>query len=207
MMFPREFSTGNYPNRCDKMNLLGGIARKPIIVGSIASLSLLSIYFIILTIAGSIEYATRQFLEIWYWILILVLGFGGQVGLFAYIKNAIREKTVMLNAEITTTGGITTGSMIACCAHHVADVLPIIGLSAAAIFLVRYQIPFIILGIFSNLIGLTIMLNTIQKHSLFNEKSVFKRILRYDMEITRNATIVLSIIVVSMTFIISWLSG
>jgi hypothetical protein len=189
------------------MNLPGDITKKPIIVGSIASLALLSTYFIILTIAGSIEYATRQFLDIWYWILILVLGFGGQVGLFVYIKNAIREKTTKLNAEIATTGGITTGSMIACCAHHVTDVLPIIGLSAAAIFLIRYQIPVIILGIFSNLIGLTIMLNTIQKHSLFNERSVFKRLLRYDMEIIRNATIVLSTIVVSITFIVSWLSG
>jgi hypothetical protein len=205
MIFLREFSIGNYQNRCGKMNLPGDITKKPIIVGSIASLALLSIYFIILTIAASIEYATRQFLDIWYWIVILVLGFGGQVGLFVYIKNAIREKTAKLNAEIAATGGITTGSMIACCAHHVTDVLPIIGLSAAAIFLIRYQIPFIILGIFSNLIGLTIMLNTIQKHSLFNEKSIFKRLFRFDMRIVRNGTIVLSIIVVSTTFIFKWL--
>jgi hypothetical protein len=187
------------------MNLPGDITKKPIIVGSIASLALLSIYFIILTIAGSIEYAMRQFLDIWYWLVILILGFGGQVGLFVYIKNAIREKTAMLNAEITATGGIATGSMIACCAHHVTDVLPIIGLSAAAIFLIRYQIPFIILGIFSNLIGLTIMLNTIQKHSLFNGKSIFNQLFKFDMRIVRNGTIVLSIIVVSTTFIFKWL--
>ncbi len=48
--------------------------------------------------------------------------------------------------------------MAACCAHHLADVLPLLGLSGVAIFLVRYQLFFIIAGVLSNVVGITITL-------------------------------------------------
>ncbi len=139
---------------------------KPIIIGTIGAIGLLIIYFVILTVANSFSHALEQLSEIWYWISILVIGFGVQLGLYSYIRFNISRKVKGATAEVATAGGISTGSMIACCAHHISDVLPIVGLSAAAIFLVKYQLPFILLGIFSNLVGITIMLNIIQKHKL-----------------------------------------
>jgi hypothetical protein len=47
---------------------------------------------------------------------------------------------------------------VACCIHHVTDVLPILGLSAAAGFLTRYQRPFMLVGLAMNLIGISVML-------------------------------------------------
>ncbi len=136
----------------------------------------------------------------WYWILILVTGFGIQLGLYSYVRFNIRTKATGATAEIAAAGGISTGSMIACCAHHITDVLPIIGLSAAAVFLAKYQLPFILLGIFSNLVGITMMLHIIQKHALYQKKGILKTIFNFRMKRVRNIVGILSIAIVSFSF-------
>ena len=67
---------------------------------------------------------------------------------------------------MAASGGLSVCSMLACCAHHAADILPLLGLTGVAVFLATYQVPFIIIGIFSNIVGITIMLETIQRHNL-----------------------------------------
>ena len=54
--------------------------------------------------------------------------------------------------------------MLACCAHHASDVLPLIGLSGAALFLTDYRVPFMVLGIATNLVGIVVMLRQMRKH-------------------------------------------
>ena len=56
--------------------------------------------------------------------------------------------------------------MAACCAHHLTDVLPFVGLAGLAAFLAEYQLLFIIGGVLSNAVGIAIMLETIQRHGL-----------------------------------------
>ncbi len=107
----------------------------------------------------------------WYWILILVAGFGIQAGLYAYIRIILktRKESGAATTSVAAAGGISTTSMVACCAHHVTDVLPILGLSAAIVFLNQFQMLFIVVGVLSNLIGITLMLRIIQKHSLYQQ--------------------------------------
>jgi hypothetical protein len=57
-----------------------------------------------------------------------------------------------------TSGGTSVTAMVACCLHHVTDVLPILGLSAAATFLTRYQRPFMLAGLGMNIVGIIVML-------------------------------------------------
>ena len=173
---------------------------RPIIVGVSGSIGLLIIYFGILAWVNSFSHALEQFSQMWYWILILVTGFGIQLGLYSYVRFNIRTKATGATAEIAAAGGISTGSMIACCAHHITDVLPIIGLSAAAVFLVKYQLPFILLGIFSNLVGITMMLHIIQKHALYQKKGILKTIFNFRMKRVRNIVGILSIVIVSFSF-------
>lgn len=173
---------------------------RSIIVGVSGSIGLLIIYFGILIWANSFSHALEQFSEMWYWISILVIGFGIQLGLYSYIRSNIRKKIPGATAEVAAAGGISTGSMIACCAHHITDVLPIIGLSVAAVFLVKYQLPFILLGIFSNLVGITMMLDIIQKYELYPKKDILRTIFNYNMKTVRNITVILSIIIVSFSF-------
>jgi len=173
---------------------------RPIIVGVSGSIGLLIIYFGILAWVNSFSHALEQFSQMWYWILILVTGFGIQLGLYSYVRFNIRKKATGATAEIAAAGGISTGSMIACCAHHITDVLPIIGLSAAAVFLARYQLPFILLGIFSNLVGITMMLHIIQKQALYQKKGILKTIFNFRMKRVRNIVGILSIAIVSFSF-------
>ena len=49
---------------------------KPVLFGIGGAAGLLSVYFGILTLAESLNYALFQFSNMWYWILILAAGFG-----------------------------------------------------------------------------------------------------------------------------------
>jgi hypothetical protein len=92
--------------------------------------------------------------------------------------------------------------MIACCSHHLVDILPIIGLSVASAFLVRYQISFILIGVFSNLIAIQTMLGIIQIHHLYKESGIFNRIFFFNMKKVRLITIALTILIIAISFII-----
>ncbi len=175
--------------------------KKFIIIGLIASLSLLVIYFVVLSAASSFSHAISQFSQMWYWMLLLIAGFGLQVGLYFYIRASFRLKQ-MANptATVAASGGVSAGSMVACCLHHLVDVLPLMGLAAAAVFLTQYQLLFIIIGILSNLIGITIMLEIIQRHKL--SKGFLKRILIYNMNRFKKVTIGLSLILFVITFLL-----
>ncbi len=58
-------------------------------------------------------------------------------------------------------GATSTVAMVACCVHHVADALPILGLTAAATFLGKYQSVFLAVGLATNLIGIGVILRII----------------------------------------------
>jgi hypothetical protein len=51
--------------------------------------------------------------------------------------------------------GTSTAAMLACCAHHVSDVLPILGISDAAVFLGAYKTPLLWVGLAMNLAGIS----------------------------------------------------
>src|SRR5690606_3700731 len=55
-------------------------------------------------------------------------------------------------------GGMSTVAMVACCAHHVTDVLPLLGLTAAAAFLAEYRTVFMLVGLSTTLLGIIVML-------------------------------------------------
>lgn len=140
--------------------------------GIAATTGLLLFYFLTMRLlAGSWEAAFSQFQSLWIYMVPLSLGFGVQVGLYRNLRqlrvrpsrNLRSDPSSKVMAGSTTTSTI---SMIACCAHHLTDVLPIIGLSAVSIFLVNYQIPLLFVGLFSNTIGIILLLRTRKK--LFN---------------------------------------
>lgn len=130
--------------------------------GAIATLTLTLVYLTIVTLAQDFQHAVQEFTRIWYLMLPLVLGFGIQVGLFSYVHATMKNAQ---SATVTTAAstGLSTTSMIACCAHHLVDVLPLLGISAAAAFLSKYQDYLLLLGIASNAIGIILMLRLVNK--------------------------------------------
>ncbi len=161
-------------------------------------ISLFLIYMIILSLANSFEHAIEQFWILWYWILILMIGFGVQVGLYIHIKSFMKKNIAIATTGVTTAGGISTGSMVACCAHHFTDILPLLGLSVAALFLVKYQLLFILLGVFSNLIGINIILKLMQKHKIHKKGNILFKI---NFEKMMYVTITISIIILIIVFL------
>ena len=119
------------------------------------------IYFGILTWAQGWEYAANQFqLNRWYVVPIWV-AFGIQAALYSILRFRLFIPTTTIGrtgAMIGTSGGTSVTAMVACCLHHIADVLPILGLSAAATFLTRYQRPFMLVGLGTEIIGIIAML-------------------------------------------------
>ena len=171
------------------------IITKNFFFGFLAGFSLLILYFFILTLANSFSHAISQFSEMWYWILILAAGFGLQVGLYTFIREKLKTAPA---GVLAASGGVSTGSMIVCCLHHLVDVLPILGLAAIAVFLIQYQVFFIVFGILTNLIGISIMLEIIQKHRFSQNQNVS----RYNMGFIKKIFIAASLPVLLITFLL-----
>jgi YHS domain-containing protein len=173
---------------------------RPVIFGALSVGVLLLIFFVIVTLAnGSVDSAFQEFKRIWYWILLLASGFGFHLGIFTYLKQRIAEKNTIATAEVAASGTVSTGSMVACCAHGLVNVLPLVGVSAAAL-LATYHLPLILIGVFSNLVGITIMLGIIQKHDLLPHNVFVQYVAAHSTRKFRNCLIAVGVIVVVLTF-------
>ncbi|MFV1956416.1 MAG: hypothetical protein ACC640_01430 [bacterium] len=157
---------------------------QPVLWGIVGGGILLAVYFGILTFSNSFTHAIEELRNIWMWILPLTLGFGIQAGLFSYIKITSRRKASLTStASVAAAGGVSTTAMVACCMHHVTDVLPILGASAASIFLIQYQSVFLAVGVISNLLGINIMLRVIQKGELYDQgRGLLGMVLKVNMD-------------------------
>jgi uncharacterized membrane protein YiaA len=80
----------------------------------------------------------------WYFIAPLIAGFGFQLGLF----RAILMKGHASVGPVAASGGVSSSSMIACCAHNFVPLIPLVGLGGLAAFLSRYQDYIFIVSIF-----------------------------------------------------------
>lgn len=133
----------------------------PVGAGLAGAVFLTAVYFGIVSWAESPQHAIELFWEERWIVIPLILGFGVQVALFTIIKKRlfIPVTSAGPSGALTGVGGTTsTMAMVACCAHHVADVLPILGLTAAAAFLAEYQTAFMLVGLGTTLTGIAVML-------------------------------------------------
>ena len=118
-------------------------------------------YIGILTWAQGREYAASQFSRDRWYVLPIIIGFGIQAALYTILRFKLfvpATSTGHGGALMGASGGTSATAMVACCIHHVTDVLPILGLSAAASFLTRYQRPFMLVGLAMNIVGIIVML-------------------------------------------------
>jgi len=134
-------------------------------VGLLGASTLFAFYFVILSWVGrDWRHPFAQLYPVRYWMVALLLGFGFQLGLFWYARSLARLKSVR-NITVTSSS-ISTATMVACCAHHLTDLIPLLGLSAAAIFLAKYQTYFLAFAIISNLAGIYFVFKMMKKHRL-----------------------------------------
>ena len=129
---------------------------KALIYGISAILIVLSINFLILYSLDFPLMAKSIIQKYWILILLLIGGFGAQVGLFIYFRglNAISCSTTVAS------GGISSISMILCCSHYLLNFLPFLGAIISISWLAslsKYTLHLLILGIVSNIAGISIM--------------------------------------------------
>ena len=123
---------------------------------------LVALYLVLVSWAQGFDHAASLLGDEWVFVGLVSAGFGTQVGLFAYVRMLRRS---MARESLALAGAGTTASsvsMIACCAHHLTDVLPVIGLSGLAIALNDFRIPLMVIGITVNLIGIGIMVRELR---------------------------------------------
>ncbi|HLC02940.1 MAG TPA: hypothetical protein VJK02_07875 [Anaerolineales bacterium] len=133
----------------------------PVGAGLLGILFLTGLYFGIVSWAESLDHALTLFWEDRLIVIPIILGFGVQVALYTVLKMRLFVPVLDTGASGALTGaggGMSTLAMVACCAHHVTDVLPLVGLTAAATFLAEYRIAFMLVGLGTTILGIGVML-------------------------------------------------
>jgi len=91
----------------------------------------------------------------------LIAGFGLQAALYAVMRFRLFVPAAAPGPGgplLGASGGTSAVAMLACCVHHVTDLLPVLGLTAAAAFLTRYRLPFLWIGLGLTVLGILVML-------------------------------------------------
>ena len=138
------------------------IGSRSIITGVLAAAALLGVYLTIVSLAQGVEHALEQLAADALFVGLIAAGFGTQVALFVELRAVDRRHRAA--AAVTAAGtGTSAAAMLACCAHHLVDLLPLVGLSAAAIFLNAYKTPLFLIGITMNVIGILVIARQLQR--------------------------------------------
>ena len=138
----------------------------PMGAGLLGGSGLTGLYVGIVSLAESPAHALELFREDWWIVVPIILGFSVQAALYTILRQGYFLPAGVSGASgalTGTSGGVSATAMVACCAHHVTDVLPLIGLTAAATFLAEYRIAFMLVGLGSTFIGIIIMLTILYR--------------------------------------------
>ena len=138
------------------------IMEKATIKGLLAALALVVVYFFVVILISGVDFAKSQFLLYWYFIISLALGFGIQVGLYVYLRSVILERN-SAGKVLAVSGATSSVAMISCCAHYLANILPLIGAAGIISLVGQYQIEFFWAGLVFNAAGIIYILRKVIK--------------------------------------------
>ena len=135
-------------------------------IGLLAAAGLALFYVVVVAGAsGSLSHFATQARKDWYFLAFILGGFGVQVALAAELRRRHQLQHTAALASGTGSGASVVG-MVACCAHHIADLAPFIGATGAATFLLDYRIPFMVTGIAINAVGVAVAARRLRRTPL-----------------------------------------
>lgn len=126
---------------------------KSFVWGTSAFALMLAIFFGLVSLISGRDFALEQFSAFWYFILALALGFGIQVGLYAFLRQLVGARPPQ-RGLIAASGTTSTAAMVSCCAHYLVNVLPVLGVTGFVALVAQYQIELFWLGLAFNLGGI-----------------------------------------------------
>lgn len=130
-----------------------GVFARPVRYGLLAMLLLLAAYFAVLSLVSGWAFARSQFSTYWYFVLALAVGFGVQIGLYSYLRR-ITSHGGGSGKVVAVSGATSTGAMISCCAHYVANVLPVLGATGVVALVAQYQVELFWVGLAFSVVGI-----------------------------------------------------
>lgn len=122
-------------------------------MGLLATSALLGFYFLILSLVSDWAFTVEQFVTYRMYIVSLAVGFGIQIGLYTYLRNAIQSHCSS-GKVVAVSGTTSTVAMISCCAHYLVNILPVIGTTGLITLVGQYQVEFFWVGLASNAAGI-----------------------------------------------------
>ncbi len=138
------------------------IAPRSIAIGLLGAAALLGLYLGIISLAQGAEHALEQLATDAQFVGLIALGFGTQIALFVELRAVDRRHRAA--TAVTAAGtGTSAAAMLACCAHHLVGLLPLVGLSAAAVFLNTYKTPLFLIGLGMNVIGIVVIARQLRR--------------------------------------------
>lgn len=134
--------------------------KKSVFFGILAAAILPLFYFALsFALTRSLPHSLERLDAMKWWIIVFSLGLGAQFGLMKYHRLQC-GKTRVWSAIFS--GGSGTFSMLACCAHHLAD-FAVIGASSGFIaFSLKYQNAMLWFGLTANILGTIYILRQIK---------------------------------------------
>jgi hypothetical protein len=131
------------------------LLKNPYVFGATIGILVILFNLSIASIAeGSLQKGYQVFLSNGIFVYLIPLAVGIQMGLFRYHRNITTGNTT--GSEKMGMAGSATSSlaMVACCLHHVSDLLPAVGfIIATSSFLTEYKDAIIIIGLLANVAG------------------------------------------------------
>lgn len=129
---------------------------KPIFWAIVSFIGFILFNFLLISLfSRSASFALEQMVRIKVYILFIALGFSIQVALFVKMKEAAYL--------VSGAGVISTGTMIACCVHHVTESLPFLVLGGLGAILINYQKELLLLSIAVNWLGVLYMVKKLRR--------------------------------------------
>lgn len=127
----------------------------------IAIASLLLFYFVTVSAISGWKFALFQFSNYWYFLISLALGFGMQIGLYSYLKQLAKNSSTAIEGAVAVTGTTSTLAMISCCAHYLANIVPMLGIAGVLSLAAQYQVKIFWIGLAFNLFGIAFITDKI----------------------------------------------
>lgn len=126
------------------------------IVFSILTTLLMGVFYYLLLFLTTADplHPFTFFREKWILLGLLFSTFFGNMYFYQKLRQHICKHESKVAGSTATVNGV---SMVACCAHHLADIFPILSLFGIAAFMTDFQDYFIIFGIISNIFAIFYM--------------------------------------------------
>ena len=124
-------------------------------IGALGAGALAAFYIAVIGWASGVDHLASQAAADWPYLTIIIAGFGIQLALLAELRHRRRARHLEQAAGGAGAGASAVG-MVACCAHHLADLVPLVGVSGAAAFLTDWRTEFMLAGIAINAVGVTV---------------------------------------------------